>query len=182
MLAALVAAGRLIISTCPAGEACPDARLARRVGCWFSRQVAGTGQGMAVFANRRCAIHSVGAQLGAWVLQGCACYAVMRALGLHATPTAAGAVLLAVNLSAIVPVTPAYVGLFQAACIAVLTPLGISSGHALAYGLLLQGVEMAVAIAMGVPAMLGEGLTFRELGRARGGLLTAREPLAAAAA
>jgi uncharacterized protein (TIRG00374 family) len=184
LLAALVAAGRLIISTCPAGETCPNARLAKRVGCWFSRQVADTGRGMAVFSDRRCAVHSIGAQLGAWMLQGFACYAILMALGLHASATAAAAVLLAVNLSAIVPVTPANVGLFQAACIAVLTPLGISGGHALAYGLLLQGVEMGVAIGMGVPAMLGEGLSLRELGRAssRGGLLAVAEPLSGAQA
>jgi uncharacterized protein (TIRG00374 family) len=180
VLLALLAASRLLTSTWPTGATGADASLARRLGCWFSRQVAGTGRGLAVFSEPRAALHSFGCQLSAWVLQGFACFSVMMALGFaHHSATTAAAVLLAVNLSAIVPITPANVGVFQAACIAVLTPLGVHSGDALAYGLLLQGVEISVAIVMAVPALLGEGLSIREIGRAtnrRGGLLPAAEP------
>jgi phosphatidylinositol alpha-mannosyltransferase len=167
---ALVAASRLLTITWPTGDPGEDAGPARRVGCWFSRQVSGTGRGMAVFSRPSSAVHSGGCQLGAWILQGFACYAVLIALGLqhHTSPATAAAVLLAINITAVVPITPANVGVFQAACIAVLTPLGISSGHALAYGLLLQGVEIAVALTMAVPALLREGLSIRELGRAAG--------------
>jgi uncharacterized membrane protein YbhN (UPF0104 family) len=68
-----------------------------------------------------------------------------------------------------VPVTPGNVGLFQAACIAVLTPLGISGADALAYGLLLQGIEIMVAVSLAVPAALSEGLSLRDLGAAAHG-------------
>jgi phosphatidylinositol alpha-mannosyltransferase len=106
-------------------------------------------------------------QLLAWVLQLFACYAVILSLELQhqANLVAAAAVLLAVNVTAVVPVTPSNVGVFQAACIAVLAPFGVSASQGLAYGLILQAVEIVAAVALGVPALLREGLSVSELRR-----------------
>ena len=73
--------------------------------------------------------------------------------------------LLAVNVTAVIPVTPSNVGVFQAACIAVLAPFGVSAAQALAYGLILQAVEIVAAVGMGVPALLSEGVSVSELRR-----------------
>jgi phosphatidylinositol alpha-mannosyltransferase len=91
----------------------------------------------------------------------------MLALGLghRANWAAAAAVLLAVNITAIVPVTPSNIGVFQAACIAVLHPFGIEANRALAYGLVLQAVEVFDAFALGIPALLREGLPWADLRR-----------------
>jgi uncharacterized protein (TIRG00374 family) len=137
-----------------------------RIGCWVGRQMSGAGRGMRLFSRPETIAHAGGFQLAAWALQWFACYAAMRALGLHTSPAAAAAILLAINLAAVVPVTPGNVGLFQAACIAVLTPLGVGAGDALAYGLLLQGIEIVVALGLAIPAALSEGLSLRDLGRA----------------
>ncbi len=76
----------------------------------------------------------------------------------------AAAVLFAVNLTAILPVTPGNVGVFQAAVVAVLVgAYGVSAPEALAYGIVLQAVEIATAFIMGAPALANEGLTWREL-------------------
>ncbi|HXA55674.1 MAG TPA: lysylphosphatidylglycerol synthase transmembrane domain-containing protein, partial [Solirubrobacteraceae bacterium] len=71
-------------------------------------------QGLAVFANPRHGPPAVALQLLAWTLQWLACYAVMLALGLqsHGGLTAAAAVLLAVNVSAVLPATPSNLGVF----------------------------------------------------------------------
>jgi phosphatidylinositol alpha-mannosyltransferase len=107
----------------------------------------------------------VSAQLLAWTLQWLACYAVVLALGLQsrASPATAAAILLAVNLSAILPATPSNVGVFQAACLVVLAAYGVGAGPALAYGIILQAVEVLTALALGIPALLGEGLTWRDI-------------------
>ncbi len=125
-------------------------------------------QGLHVFVTPRHGLASVAAQLLAWTLQWLACYAVVLALGLPAHPAliAAAAVLLAVNVSAILPATPSNVGVFQAACLVVLAAFGIGAGQAIAYGIVLQAVEVLTALALGVPALLGEGLTWRDI-RAR---------------
>jgi phosphatidylinositol alpha-mannosyltransferase len=92
------------------------------------------------------------------------------ALGLQsqASPAAAAAILLAVNLSAILPATPSNVGVFQAACLVVLAAYGVGAGPALAYGIILQAVEVVTALVLGIPALLGEGLTWRDI-RSSGG-------------
>ena len=73
---------------------------------------------------------------------------------------AAAAVLFAVNVTAAIPATPSNLGVFQAACVAVLSgAYGVSHADALAYGIILQAVEIATAVVMGTPALLKEGLS-----------------------
>jgi phosphatidylinositol alpha-mannosyltransferase len=120
-------------------------------------------QGLRVFARRRYGITGVGCQLLAWVLQWLSCYMVILALGLDADLTAAAAVLLAVNVSAVLPATPSNVGVFQAACLVVLAAYGVGAGQALAYGILLQAVEVVTALALGIPALLSEGLRLEDI-------------------
>jgi len=51
-----------------------------------------------------------------------------------------------------------------AACVAVLTgAYGISSADALGYGIILQAVEIATAVLMGMPALVKEGLSWRDV-------------------
>jgi phosphatidylinositol alpha-mannosyltransferase len=121
--------------------------------------------GLLVFTRPRHGIPAVAAQLLAWALQWLACYAVLLALGLQgqAGPVAAAAILLAINLSAVLPVTPSNVGLFQAACLVVLAAFGVAPGPALAYGLVLQAVEVLTALGLGVPALLREGMRWGDI-------------------
>ena len=122
-------------------------------------------RGLVVFARPRYGVAAITCQLLAWTLQWLACYAVVLALGLQseASLTAAAAILLAVNVSAIVPATPSNVGVFQAACLVVLAAYGVGAGPGLAYGIILQAVEVLTALALGIPALLGEGLTWQDI-------------------
>jgi phosphatidylinositol alpha-mannosyltransferase len=115
--------------------------------------------------GRRHGLPAVIFQLLAWALQWLACDAVLHSLGLQSEGglAAAAAVLLAVNVSAILPATPSNVGVFQAACLVVLAAYGVGAGPALAYGIILQAVEVLTALALGVPALLGEGMTWRDM-------------------
>jgi phosphatidyl-myo-inositol alpha-mannosyltransferase len=122
-------------------------------------------RGLVVFARPRYGSTAVGFQLLAWALQWLACYAVLLSLGLqsHGGLVAAAAILLAVNLSAVLPATPSNVGVFQAACLVVLAAYGVGAGTGLAYGIILQAVEVVTALALGVPALLREGLSWRDI-------------------
>ncbi len=122
--------------------------------------------GLRVFARPRSAAVATAAQLGAWALQCLSCWLLLMALGLdsHAGLGAAAAVLFAVNVTAVVPATPANVGVFQAACVAVLAgAYHVSTPDAIAYGIVLQLVEVATALIMGVPALVNEGLSWRDV-------------------
>jgi phosphatidylinositol alpha-mannosyltransferase len=122
-------------------------------------------RGLRVFRRVSTTSHALSAQLAAWALQLASLYALFVAFRLQdqAGLAAAAAVLTAVNVAGILPLTPSNVGIFQAACVLVLAAWGISTHTALAYGLLLQAIEVAVALAFGLPALAGEHLSFREL-------------------
>jgi phosphatidylinositol alpha-mannosyltransferase len=128
-------------------------------------------RGLVVFATPRQGLLAVGFQLLAWALQWGSCYTVLLALGLipPATLVTAAAILLAVNVTAVLPATPSNVGVFQAACLVVLAAYGIAAGNALAYGIILQAVELFTALALGVPALLREGMTWQDIRRSREG-------------
>ncbi|MDQ6775940.1 MAG: flippase-like domain-containing protein [Actinomycetota bacterium] len=122
--------------------------------------------GLIVFRDPRLAAVATVSQLAAWAFQCLSCYTLLVALGLdhQAGIGAAAAVLFAVNITAVLPATPANIGVFQAACAAVLHAgwhVGVVDG--VAYGVILQAVEVSTALLMGMPALLREGLSWREV-------------------
>jgi len=142
-----------------------NGRLAR-LGAAIRRGLLQVRAGLTVFKDPRQGSAAAAAQLGAWAIQLCACWALLYALGLDgkAGIGAAAAVLFAVNVTAVVPATPSNIGVFQLAVISVLhTGFGVSTADALAYGVILQAVEIATAVALGLPALVREGLTWSDL-------------------
>ncbi|MGA2469756.1 MAG: lysylphosphatidylglycerol synthase domain-containing protein [Solirubrobacteraceae bacterium] len=122
--------------------------------------------GMRVFRNPRLAAVATGAQLGAWALQCASCYMLLLALGLASQTgiAAAAGVLFAVNVTAVLPAAPSNIGVFQAACVAVLSgAYHVASADAIAYGIILQAVEITTAVVMGLPALVREGLSWRDV-------------------
>jgi phosphatidylinositol alpha-mannosyltransferase len=123
-------------------------------------------EGLRVFRHPRQAAVATSMQLGAWGLQCMACWLLLMALGLNGRVGIAGAaaVLFAVNVTAVIPATPANIGVFQAACVAVLAgAYHVSTPDALAYGIVLQVVEIATAVLMGIPALITEGLSWKDV-------------------
>jgi phosphatidyl-myo-inositol alpha-mannosyltransferase len=145
-----------------------DSRSSRVKG-WMAQARAALVQvrrGLRVFHEPRQGALATAAQLGAWTLQWLSCYILLVALGLDARAGmgAAAAVLFAVNVTAVLPATPSNLGIFQAACVAVLTgAYGVSAADALGYGIILQAVEIATALLMGMPALVREGLSWRDV-------------------
>ncbi len=56
-------------------------------------------------------------------------------------------------------------GVFQAACLVVLAAYGVGAGQGLAYGIILQAVEVVTALILGVPALLKEGVSWQDIRR-----------------
>jgi phosphatidylinositol alpha-mannosyltransferase len=172
--ALLIVGGPRLVRRCCRSRNERLARIARRLEALLIL----ARQGLTVFARPRWGALAVFFQLLAWALQWLACYMVLLATHLQHDGglVAAAAILFAVNLSAVLPATPSNIGVFQAACAVVLGAYGVAAGPAIAYGIILQAVEVVTALALGVPALLGEGLTFGELRReARRGEEVGRE-------
>lgn len=147
------------------------ARSRRRVGHLArhaSRELSRARRGLSVFSAPRGAAHAVVAMLAGWAVHMAGCYTALLAFGLQhrASVGAAAAVLLAVNVTAVLPGLPANVGIFQAACVGVLAAYGVAAGRALAYGIVLQAVEVGTAIGLGAPALIATGVSWRDLRRA----------------
>jgi phosphatidylinositol alpha-mannosyltransferase len=120
--------------------------------------------GLQVFRQPKLGAWAAFVQILAWGIQWIACYALLVALGLgHVGVGAAAAVLFAVNVTAALPATPSNIGVFQAACVAVLSAYGVGHTDALAYGIILQAVEIATAFALGMPALVREGMSWKDL-------------------
>jgi phosphatidyl-myo-inositol alpha-mannosyltransferase len=160
-IAGLIAAGPGIIRRATGARWPP----LRKAAAWLHREATQLRRGLRVFADRRHGPIAALFQLLAWGIQLLAVYAISLSLGLEreVDMAAAAAVLLAVNITAVAPVTPSNLGVFQAATIAVLAAYGVSAGRGLAFGVLLQAVEVATAALLGVPALVGEGLRWRDL-------------------
>jgi phosphatidylinositol alpha-mannosyltransferase len=141
----------------------------RRVQALARRARSAAGQlrdGLRVFRSPRLGATATVMQLLAWTVQWLSCYVLLVALGLddRAGLGAAAAVLFAVNVTAVLPATPSNVGVFQAACVAVLHgAYGVGTADALALGIILQVVEIATAVIMGAPALVKEGLSWRDV-------------------
>ncbi|HEX3519276.1 MAG TPA: lysylphosphatidylglycerol synthase domain-containing protein [Solirubrobacteraceae bacterium] len=130
------------------------------------RSLARVRDGLRVFRHPRQAAIATVVQLGAWTLQWMSCWLLLMAFGLDAKAGVAGAaaVLFAVNATAVIPATPANVGVFQAACAAVLVgAYHVSTPDAIAYGIVLQLVELVTALIMGLPALVNEGLSWKDV-------------------
>ncbi len=161
VLAAVLAAPALLRGGLPSRS--------KRVEQWLRKARSALVQvrdGLTVFRRPRHAAIATSAQLTAWGIQWISCYVLLIAFGLdsQAGIGAAAAVLFAVNVTAVLPATPSNLGVFQAACVAVLTgAYGVSSAEALGYGIILQAVEIATAVMMGAPALLKEGLSWKDV-------------------
>jgi phosphatidylinositol alpha-mannosyltransferase len=122
--------------------------------------------GLRIFRDPRRGPFAGAAQLAAWGVQLLSCYALSVAMGLEqqAGIGACAAVLFAVNVTAVVPATPSNIGVFQLAVVSVLSGgFGVGAADALAYGVILQAIEIATAVALGLPALVREGVTWSDM-------------------
>ena len=122
-------------------------------------------QGLGVLRAPLPAAAAILCQLVGWVLQLLAVWTVMRAFDLGAPLSAAGVVLLLMNIAIVFPLWPGNVGLLQAAVALPLRDYGVPYATGFAYGLVLQAVEVSVGVGLGLLFLAHEGISFAVLRR-----------------
>lgn len=122
-------------------------------------------QGLSVLNAPLALLGAIALQCLGWFMQLLAVWAAMQAFGIEAPLHAAGLVLVLMNVATIVPLWPGNVGLVQAAVAVPLRSYGVPYATGFAYGLALQGLEMAVGIGVGLAALAREGISFAMLRR-----------------
>jgi uncharacterized protein (TIRG00374 family) len=103
-----------------------------------------------------------------WSCQLLAVLAMMRAFGIDAPLSAAGLVLLLMNVAMLFPLWPGNVGLVQAAVALPLVSYGVAYAKGFAFGIGLQAIEMSVGVGVGLLFLAREGLSFAMLKRMPG--------------
>jgi len=122
-------------------------------------------QGLSVLKAPAPAAGAILLQCLGWTLQLFAVYVAMRAFDIHAPLPAAALVLLLMNVATIFPLWPGNIGLVQAAVALPLVRYGVPYSTGFAYGLVLQAVEMAVGVGVGLVFLAREGLSLGTLRR-----------------
>ncbi|HLF69010.1 MAG TPA: lysylphosphatidylglycerol synthase transmembrane domain-containing protein [Gaiellaceae bacterium] len=100
-----------------------------------------------------------------WLMQLLAVYAMMQAFSIDASLPAAGLVLVLMNIATIVPLWPGNLGLVQAAVALPLRNYGVPYATGFAFGLALQGIEIACGVVLGLLSLAREGTSFAMLRR-----------------
>jgi uncharacterized membrane protein YbhN (UPF0104 family) len=100
-----------------------------------------------------------------WLMQLLAVYVAMQAFGMDAPLPAAGLVLVLMNIATIVPLWPGNIGLGQAAVALPLRNYGVAYPVGFAYGIVLQAIEIACGVGLGLVAIAREGISVAMLRR-----------------
>ncbi len=102
-------------------------------------------------------------QFGGWICQLFAVWAAMEAFGIHLPISAAGLVLVLMNVATIFPLWPGNFGLVQIAVAFPLTNYGVEYAHGVAFGIGLQAIEASVGVGVGLIFLAREGLSYATL-------------------
>jgi uncharacterized membrane protein YbhN (UPF0104 family) len=96
-----------------------------------------------------------------WAAEWATYHLTLRAVHVPASYAASFTALIAVNLGGVVRLTPANVGVMQAAMVGALLPFGIAADQAVASGLALQAIEVLPILALALMVAGWAGLKRR---------------------
>jgi uncharacterized membrane protein YbhN (UPF0104 family) len=130
------------------------------------RQLVSMGrQGLSVLKAPLPLAGAVFLQCLGWLMQLLAVFVAMQAFGIDAPLPAAGLVLVLMNIATIVPLWPGNIGLVQAAVALPLRNYGVAYPVGFAYGIVLQAIEIACGVGLGLIAIAREGISVAMLRR-----------------
>jgi uncharacterized membrane protein YbhN (UPF0104 family) len=107
-------------------------------------------RGLAGLRRLRIAVPALALTLVSWVALGLSTWLAMLGFDLGLSPVAGIFVVIALGLSAILPASPAGVGVFEAAVVIALSAYGVGDSEALSYGLVLHALNFFPFILAGL--------------------------------
>jgi hypothetical protein len=120
-------------------------------------------KGLRVMREPLAAATATAYQYLGWLFQLFAVWATMRAFDIHEPLSAAGLVLVLMNIAIIFPLWPGNVGLVQAAVALPLRQYGVPYARGFAFGIGLQAIEASVGVCIGLVFLAREGLSYASL-------------------
>ncbi len=113
----------------------------------------------------------IGWSLIIWVTTAGAYFMLMQPFALGLPFTAAVLVLATVGVSAIIPSSPGYIGVFHAATLLALAPFRVAKSPALSYAIVLHGVNYLTLLLLGVFYALRESVSIWQVEKLEAGAL-----------
>jgi uncharacterized protein (TIRG00374 family) len=132
--------------------------------------------GMRVLGDPRLVLAVLAVSVVLWFLPILSSWIMTRAFHLDVPFNAALVVFIFIGFGTALPQAPGMIGTYQYACILALGLFGISQPKALAYGLVLNALQLSTIVAQGLVALPLAGVSVRDLLRARGDQAHASAP------
>jgi glycosyltransferase 2 family protein len=120
-------------------------------------------QGLAIMRSPVAAAKAASFQFAGWLCQLFAVWAAMEAFDIHLPISAAGLVLVLMNVATIFPLWPGNFGLVQIAIAFPLVNYHVAYAHGVAFGIGLQAIEASVGVGVGLIFLAREGLSYATL-------------------
>jgi uncharacterized protein (TIRG00374 family) len=130
----------------------PGAGAAERV----ETAVVNATRGLVALREPRVALRGMALTLASWVVLGLSFWVLTAAFDLHLPVVAGMLVVVAINLSLVLPSSPAALGVFEAATVVALRAFDVPRAEALSYALVLHLLNLAPFLVIGA-ALLGPG-------------------------
>jgi uncharacterized protein (TIRG00374 family) len=130
----------------------PGAGTAERV----ELAVVNASRGLVGLREPRVALRGMALTIASWVVLGLSYWILTAAFDLDLPIVAGMLVVVAINLSLVLPASPAALGVFEAATVVALRPFGVPQAEALSYALVLHLLNLVPFLVIGA-ALLGPG-------------------------
>ena len=119
--------------------------------------------GLVVMRAPAAAATAASFQFAGWTCQLLAVWSAMRAFHIYSSLSAAGLVLVLINVATIFPLWPGNFGLVQIAIAVPLVNYGVQYAKGVAFGVGLQAIEASVGVGVGLIFLAREGLSYAVL-------------------
>lgn len=123
-------------------------------------------EGLSILPNRRLVATVFLVTLVLWTLPILSSYVLILGFGFDLPFTAALVIFVAIGVGTALPNPPGMIGVFQVACVVALGLYGVPEADAVAYGIVLNAIQLLTLIAQGVVALPCLGIGLGELTRA----------------
>ncbi|MBI1818375.1 MAG: flippase-like domain-containing protein [Deltaproteobacteria bacterium] len=142
--------------------------LPERFGVGLMRFLKAVVAGMQILPDRRLLGLVFVMSLALWFLPILSSYVVIRAFSFAVPFNAAVIVFIFIGFGTALPQAPGMIGTYQYACQLALALFGVPAADALAYGVVLNAIQLASLIGQGVIALPFAGVRIEDVLRARG--------------
>lgn len=146
-----------------------------RFGSGLMRVLRALIDGMKILPQPQLVATVLGVSLALWFLPILSSYVMIRAFDFDAPFSAALIVFIFIGFGTALPQAPGMIGTYQFACVLALGLFGVPQPNALAYGLVLNALQLVTLVGQGLVALAISGISIDEIASGRHQTLGAHE-------